>query len=76
MRSSVSVQVSTKIFGIINKWGGLGGVHYKHWGLKKKLTSRWGVYFVLKSNRGRTFILRYNMLEYSFSFKGNLMGEK
>ena len=45
LRSSVSVQVSTKIFGIISKWGGLGGVHYKHWGLKKKINKQVGCLF-------------------------------
>ena len=58
LRSSILVQVSKKIFGIIKQWG--GGVQISIGGFKKKkkLTSRGNVYFALKSNRGRTFILR------------------
>ena len=75
MRSSISVQVSKKIFGIIKNWedgGGRGGCPNKHWRVGKrklKLTSRGDVYFALKSNRGRTFNLIYNMLEYFFHLR-------
>ena len=44
------------------------GVKISIEGLEKnlKLSSRGNVYFALKSNKGRTFILRYDMLEYFF----------
>ena len=69
LRSSVSVQVSKKIFGIIKN--GEGGCPNKHWEVEKKLKliSRGNVYFELKSNRGRSFILRCNMLEYFFHLR-------
>ena len=63
LRSSISVKVSTKIFGIIKQWGweGEGGgdqISIGGWEKILKSTSRENFYFTLKSNRGRTFILR------------------
>ena len=69
-RSSILVQVSKKIFGIIKKMErGVSKEALGGWKKKLKLTSWQNVYFTLKSDRGKTFILRYNMLEYFFHLR-------